>query len=142
MFASGIPYVEPNITIKKQRLKVVEKFTYLSSTLSKPKFMDNEVNTRLVKASAAFGRLNRNVWNRRGISKGTKSRYPELSLLSPPRYRCEMWTTYQQHIKNLNHFRTTCLRKILSITWQKHIPETKVLDRASLPSIYTILMQS
>ena len=43
----GKPYVEPNITIKDQRLKVVEKFTYLGSTL--------EVNTRLAKESAAFG---------------------------------------------------------------------------------------
>ena len=35
-----------------------------------------------------------------------------------------------------------CLKKILDITWQKHIPDTKVLTRTSLPCIYTILMQS
>ena len=33
--APGKPYVKPNITIKGQQLKAVEKFTYLSSTLSK-----------------------------------------------------------------------------------------------------------
>ena len=32
--APGKPYIESNITIKGQRLKVVEKFTYLGSTLS------------------------------------------------------------------------------------------------------------
>ena len=39
---------------------------------------------------------------------------------------------------NNNHYTTS----ILSITWQKHISNTKVLTQASLPSIYTILMQS
>ena len=45
-------------------------------------------------------------------------------------------------MKKLNHSHTTCLRKILDIIWQKHIPNTEVLTRVSLPSIYTILMQS
>ena len=36
----------------------------------------------------------------------------------------------------------TCLRKILGITWQKHIPDTEVLTRASLSCIYTTLIQS
>ena len=48
-------YVESNITIKGQCLKVVEKFTYLGSTLSKSIVMDDEVNTRLIKVSVAFG---------------------------------------------------------------------------------------
>ena len=43
----GKLYVEPNITIKGQQLKVVEKFTYLSSILSKYIVMDDKVNTRL-----------------------------------------------------------------------------------------------
>ena len=65
-----------------------------------------------------------------GISKVSlrqpKSRYTELSFLPPSFIGCEMWTIYHQwHMKKLNHFHMTCLRKILSITWQKH-PNTKV----------------
>ena len=59
--APGKPQVKPNITIKGQWLKEVEKFTYLGSTLSKSIIMDEEVNTRLSKVSAAVGRLNMNV---------------------------------------------------------------------------------
>ena len=55
------PYIEPNTTIEGQQLKVVEKFTYLGSTICKSIVMDDKVNTRLAKASAAFGRVNRNV---------------------------------------------------------------------------------
>ena len=102
------PYVDRNIIIKGQRLKLIEKFTNLS-TFYKSVVMDNELNTRLAKASVVFGWLNRNGWNRRGIRRQLKSRFTELSF-------CETWTTYQRYTKNSNHFRTTCLMKIQDIT--------------------------
>ena len=71
--APGKPYVKANITIKGQRQKVIEKFTYLGNTFSKSIIMDDEVNTRLTKVSAAFSRLYRNVWNWKGISEAIKS---------------------------------------------------------------------
>ena len=54
--APGKPYKEPIITVKGQRLEVVDKFTYLGSTLSRVVHIDDEVNARIAKASAAFGR--------------------------------------------------------------------------------------
>lgn len=66
------PYVEPNSTTNKQRFNVVGKFTYLGSTLSRYVVIDGEVNARLAKASVAFGRLYKNVWDRRGITTKTK----------------------------------------------------------------------
>ena len=50
--APGKPYKEPTITVKGQRLQVVDKFTYLGSVLSR---VDDEVNARIAKASEAFG---------------------------------------------------------------------------------------
>ena len=56
--APGKPYnKEPTITVKGQRLQVVDKFTYLGSTLSRVVHIDDEVSARITKASAAFGRL-------------------------------------------------------------------------------------
>ena len=55
--APGKPYKEPTITVKGQRLQVVDKFTYLGSTLSRVVHIDDEVNARIAKASAAFGRF-------------------------------------------------------------------------------------
>ena len=55
--APGKPYKEPTITVKGQRLQVVDKFTYFGSTLSRVVHIDDEVNARIAKASAAFGRL-------------------------------------------------------------------------------------
>ena len=35
-------------------------------------------------------------------------------------YACETWTVYQRHAKRLNHFNTSCLRKLLKL--QDRIP--------------------
>ena len=59
--APGKPYKEPTITVKGQSLQVVDKFTYLGSTLSRVVHIDDEVNARIAKDSAAFGRLRGSV---------------------------------------------------------------------------------
>ena len=69
--APGKPYKEPTITVKGQRLQVVDKFTYLGSTLSRVVHIDDEVNARIAKASAAFGRLLGSIWDRSGIRLDT-----------------------------------------------------------------------
>ena len=119
------PYVKPNITIKGQQLKVVEKFTYLSSTLSKSIVMDDEVNTRLARVSAAFGWLNRNAWNRRGISEATKIKVYRAVILTTLPNGCETWTTYQWHIKKLNRFHTTWWGRFLASHGKNTSPTLK-----------------
>ena len=70
--APGKPYKEPTITVNGQKLKVVDKFTYLGSTLSRAVHIDDEITARIAKASVAFGRLRANVWERNGIKLDTK----------------------------------------------------------------------
>ena len=69
-------YVDPIIAIKGQRLKVVEKFTYLGSTLSKSIVMDDKVNTILWPTPGMCG-------SREASQKQPKSRYTKLSFLPP-----------------------------------------------------------
>ena len=52
---------EPIITVNGQKLKVVDKFTYLGSTLSRAVHIDDEITARIAKASVAFGR--HSVWH-------------------------------------------------------------------------------
>ena len=63
-------------------------------------------------------------------------------ILTTLLYGCEAWTVYQRHARKLNNFHTTNLQKLLSIKWQEKIPDTEVLARAGLPSVYTMLMKS
>ena len=60
-----------------------KKFTYLSSILTKSIIMNDMVNNRLTKVSAAFDRLNSNVWNQRGILETTKIKVYWAVVLSP-----------------------------------------------------------
>ena len=134
--------MEPNIQVNGERLKAVDKFTYLGSTLSRNVTIDDEVQCRLAKASAAFGRLSQQVWNRRGIRLETKIKVYRAAVLTTLLYGSESWTVYSRHSRKLNHFHTTCLRRILGIKWQDRVPDTEVLEKAGLPSIITILMQT
>ena len=135
----GKPYKEPTITVKGQRLQVVDKFTYLGSTLSRVMHIDDEVNTRIAKASAAFGRLRGSIWDRSGIRLDTKLKVYRSVVLPTLLYTYETWTVYQRHAKRLNHFHTSCLRKLLKIKWQDRIPDIEFLKRTGLDSIHTLL---
>ena len=104
--APGKPYKEPNITVKGQRLQVVDKFTYLGITLARFVHIGDEVNARIAKAGAAFGRLRGSVWDRSGIRLDTKLKVYKAVVLPTLLYACERWTVYQRHAKRLNHFHT------------------------------------
>ena len=69
--------------MKDQRLQVVNKFNYIGSTLSKVVYIDDEVNARIAKASAAFGRPRGSIWDRSGIKLDTKMKvYRSVVLLN------------------------------------------------------------
>ena len=71
--------------------EVVDKFTYLRG-LFKNVTIDNEVNNRLAKASATFGRLSKNVWDWEGLSAHTRLNVYKDVVLSTPLCACETST--------------------------------------------------
>ena len=140
--APGKTYVAPTITVNNEELNVVDRFTYLGSTLSQAVHIDDEINTRIARASSAFGRLRTNVWERRGIKLQTKLKVYNAVVMPSLLYACETWTVYSRHYRKLNHFHLGCLRKLLKIKWQDHIPDTEVLERANMNSVYTMLRKT
>ncbi|KAG7459243.1 hypothetical protein JOB18_001309 [Solea senegalensis] len=59
--APGKPCTEPIISVSNQKLSATDMFSYLGSTLSRAMHIDEEINIRIAKASAAFGRLRDSV---------------------------------------------------------------------------------
>ena len=51
----------------------------------------------------------------------------------------EMWTIHQRHAIRLNHFHTSCFRKLLKIKWPDRIPDAEVLKKAGMQSVHTLL---
>ena len=87
-----------------QKLQVVDKFTYLGSTLSRAVHIYDEVTAITAKASVAFGIFRTNVWERNGIRLDTKLKVYKAVVLPTLLYARETWTVYQRHAKCLNHF--------------------------------------
>nr|VZI49625.1 unnamed protein product [Spirometra erinaceieuropaei] len=131
----------PQINVNGTQLQVVENFPYLGSTLSRNTKIDDEVANRISKASQAFGRLQSTVWNRHGLQLSTKLKIYKAVILPTLLYGAETWTVYTRQARRLNHFHLSCLRRILRLNWQDRIPDTEVLERTGILSIYAILRQ-
>ena len=135
--APGKHYKEPIITMKGQRLQVVDKFTYLGSTLSRVVHIDDEVNARIAKASAVFGRLRGSIWDRSGIRLDTKLKVYRSMVLPTLLYTHAKLGQFTNGMPK--DFHTSCLRKLLKIKWQDRIPDTEVLKRAEMQNVHTLL---
>nr|VZI26644.1 unnamed protein product [Spirometra erinaceieuropaei] len=136
-----VPKAPPQISVNGTQLQVVENFPYLGSTLSRNTKIDDEVANRISKASQAFGSLQSAVWNRHGLQLSTKLKMYKSVILPTLLYGAETWTVYAKQARLLNYFHLSCLRRILRLNWQDRIPDTDVLERTGIPSIYAILRQ-
>nr|VZI37212.1 unnamed protein product [Spirometra erinaceieuropaei] len=135
------PNAPPQISVNGTQLQVVENFPYLGSTLSRNTKIDDEVANRISKASQAFGRLQSTVWNRHGLQLSTKLKMYKAVILPTLLYGAETLTVYTRQARRLNHFHLNCLRRILRLNWQDRIPDTDVLERTGMLSIYSVLRQ-
>ena len=107
--APGTVYVEPSIYTDGKKLKVVDKFTYLGSTINRFCSLDDEIALRLKKATGAFSALKHRVRSQRGLKKSTKPEVYNACVLTCLLYSCETWVVYRRHLKQLERFHQRCL---------------------------------
>lgn len=129
----------PAITINAHPLEVVDKFTYLGSTISGTLNLDAEVIIRIAKAASFMPQLNERVWRNNHRAVNTKLSVYHACVLSFLLYGSEAWTTYASQEKRLNSFHLRCLRRILHIRWQDRVTNTTVLHREGIPSMFALL---
>ena len=101
--------------------------------------IDDEAGARIAKASTAFGRFRKNVWERQGLNLQTELKVYKAVVMTTLLYACDIWTVYCRHARKLNRFHINCLHRLLRITWQDMIPETEVLKCVGLQSIHALL---
>ncbi len=90
--------------------------------------LDAEIALRISKASSAFGRLCKHLWQDKDI-RFCKRLPPTKQLSSVHSFT---GTTYHHHIQQLEQFH---LRRICNIRWQDNISNLQVLEKCDLPSI-------
>ena len=131
----------PHISINNYELEVVSDFTYLGSTITDNFSLDVELNRRIGKASTTLSRLSQRVWNNKMLTINTKVSVYRACVLSTLLYASETWTLYASQEKRLSAFHMRCLRRVLGINWSDKVTNNEVLERAKIPSIFTILRQ-
>ena len=117
----------------------MEDFTYLGSTISNNLSLDTELNTRVGKAATTMARLAKKVRDNSLLTTNTQIKVYQACVLSTLLYGSEAWTLYSRQEHRLNLFYLCCLRRILGITWQDRVSNTKVLALTRIPSMFALL---
>ena len=71
-----------------------------------------------------------------------KTRFYKVFVLTSLFYSGETSTLYKHQVKTSERFHQRCLQQILCIGWQSHFLDTKVLERAGLPSIESMVVKN
>ena len=102
-------------TLDGTSLKLVDKFTYLGSSVSST---EKDIDTRLTKAWAAINRLSI-IWKSDQTDKMKRSFF-QAAVISILLYGCTTWTLTKRLEKKLDGNYTRMLRAILNKSWCQH----------------------
>ena len=102
-------------TLDGASLKLVDKFTYLGSSVSST---EKDIDTRLTKAWAAIDRLSI-IW-KSDLSDNMRRSFFHAAVVSILLYGCTTWTLTKQLEKKLDGNYTRMLRAILNKSWRQH----------------------
>ena len=132
---------EEDIMVDGNKLNSVLEFTYLGNTISSDGCIDDEIQRRMAKASASFGRLRERLWNNHHVSMRVKGKIYRAIVLSTLLYGAEAWTVYRRQVKKLHAFMMRYLRSIMRITWLGKVTNKEILERTGLPSMEDLLIR-
>ena len=115
-------------TLNGSSLKLVDKFTYLGSSVSST---DNDIDTRLAKGWTAINRLSV-IWKSELTDKMKRSFF-QTAVVSIQLYGCTTRTLTKRMEKKLDGNYTRMLRAILNKSWSQHPTKQQLYDH--LPPI-------
>ena len=102
-------------TLDGASLKLVDKFTYLGSSVSST---EKDIDTRLTKAWAAIDRLQ--IILKSDLTDEMKRSFFQAAVVSILLYGCTTWTLTKRLKKKLDGNYTRMLRAILNKSWRQH----------------------
>ena len=102
-------------TLDGTPLKLVDKFTYLGSSISST---EKDIDTRLTKAWTAINRLSI-IW-KSDLTDKLKRSFFQAAVASILLYGCTTWTLTKRLEKKLDGNYTRMLRAILNKSWRQH----------------------
>ena len=115
-------------TLNGSSLKLVNKFTYLGSSVSST---ETDIDKRLAQAWTAINRLSV-IW-KSDLTDEMKRSFFQAAIMSILLYGCTTWTLTKQMKKKLDGNYTRMLRAILNKSWKQHPSKQQLY--AHLPPI-------
>ena len=109
-------------------LKLLNKFTYLGSSVSSTK---TDINTQLAKVWTAIDRLSV-IW-KSDLTDKMKCSFFQAAVMLILLYRCTLWTLTKYMEKKLDSNYTRMLQAILNKLWRQHPSKQQLYGH--LPSI-------
>ena len=118
LFFNWIYVLQPNRRhhhTRRNPLKLVDKFTYLGSSVSS---IEKDIDTRLTKAWTAIDRLSI-IW-KSALTDKMKRSFFQTAVVSILLYGCTTWTLTKRLKKKIDSNYTRMLRAILNKSWRQH----------------------
>ena len=112
---------EEDIMVDGNKLNSVLEFSYLGSTISNNGCIDDEIQRRMAKVCASFGRLRQRLWNNHHVSMRVKGKIYRAIVLSTLLYVANAWTVCRRQVKKLHAFMMRHLRSITRIAWMDKV---------------------
>ena len=110
-----IYYIFSNTQLDGTPLKLVDKFTYLGSSVTST---EKDIDTRLTKAWTAINRLS--IIRKSDLTDKMKRSFFQVAVALILLYRCTTWTLTKRLEKKLDGNYTRMLRAILNKCWWQH----------------------
>lgn len=120
--------------IDSHEVELVDRFTYLGSTITSDCKSTTDVKVRVGRAATAMASLGK-IWSDRRLSVNTKLRLYNSLVLSILMYGAETWSLTTTQERHLDAFDTRCLRRILGVKWYDFVSNTVLRQTTNQPPV-------
>jgi len=120
--------IDCGITLKGNSIKQVANFKYLGTWITNDGKCDNEIKARIAMAKDTFCKLT-NVFHNHNIRLSKKLNVLNTYVYSILLYASECWTLSTTMTKRLEAVEMWFYRRILRISYTRHITNEEVLNR-------------
>ena len=123
----------PPLLISGEEVEFVTSFTYLGSIITNNGNITTEINRRRALAASAMKTLWKPLWRHQSITRETKLRIYNTSVLSILLYGAETWPLNKTLAARIDGFDSRALRTIEGIKWHEKVSNIKLRERTKQP---------
>ena len=117
----------------------VEQYQYLGSILRNDCSIDEDIDTRIGKASIAFRSIRRLIWYQKKLKRKTKMRLFKSIIMPILLYGRETRAPLSNHVQRLQSFVNKCVRSICEISMRDMLRNTEIRRKGNIERVDSIL---